>query len=97
MPLPAKTGSVNLALYVLLQPLAALLGLDDGLGFIKGCWTCPPALLSCLVPFPRVSQRLETTLCENGSKGAGLAWWLRRSAGKRRDAGTTPRFGPPFS
>ena len=28
---------------------------------------------------------------------AGLARWLRRWAGKRKDAGSTPRFGSPFS
>ena len=28
-----------------------------------------------------------------GQKSAGLAWWLRRSAGKRKDPGSVSRLG----
>ena len=30
-------------------------------------------------------------------KWAGLAWWLTRSAGKRKGVGSIPSFGSPFS
>ena len=44
-----------------------------------------------------LSQGYEYTPCYDQRVWAGLAWWwLRRSFGKRKDAGSTPRFGSPF-
>ena len=45
----------------------------------------------CTAIGPIVSYRRE----EAGYKGLGLV--VRRSAGRRKDAGSTPRLGSPFS
>ena len=41
---------------------------------------------------PKRSEQLQVPkiYLQARGEGAGLAWWLRRSAGKREDAGSTP-------
>ena len=67
---------------------SAYLGLDE--------------LMLLLPGFEPTTSRFRVQLSSPLDQGhlaqsAGLAWWLRRSAGKRKDSGSTPLYGSPFS